>query len=479
MAEMLVSVSLCVAASLIICIVHLVQKWRNPKCSTGRLPPGSMGLPLIGETLQFFSPHYSFDIPPFLKERIKRYGSLFKTNLVGRPVIVSTDSEFNHYILQQEGKLVELWYMDSFMKLLGDQVLTTSASLSIHKHLRNLVLSYFGPESLKKMVPEVAEMARQTLHFWSTQEAIEVKKSTEDMFFDFGSRKLFSFDLSNSTENIIKNKFADFWEGLISFPLNIPGTTFYKCLKARENVLKMLRNLIKERRNQPKRIKGDFLDKLIEEMEKEGAFLTEEAIVQLIFLLTFASFETTSLTLTLAIKFLTDHPQVLMALTDEHEAILRSRETADSAITWEEYKSMTFTSQVINEVLRLSNVAPGIFRRALTDIQVKGYTIPAGWTIMICPQTLHFDPSKYKDPLAYNPWRWEGCGANTWSKNFNPFGGGMRLCAGADFSKMLMEMFLHFLVTKYRWKRIKGGEIVGNPATSFPNGFHIQVSEKK
>jgi hypothetical protein len=58
-------------ALIIISITHWVHRWRNPRCN-GTLPPGSMGLPLIGETLQFFSPNTSFDIPPFVKERMKR-----------------------------------------------------------------------------------------------------------------------------------------------------------------------------------------------------------------------------------------------------------------------------------------------------------------------------------------------------------------------------------------------------------------------
>lgn len=36
------------------------------------------------------------------------------------------------------------------------------------------------------------------------------------------------------------------------------------------------------------------------------------------------------------------------------------------------------------------------------------------------------------------------------SKDFMAFGGGLRLCVGAEFAKLQMTMFLHSLVTKYR-----------------------------
>lgn len=62
---------LCIGALVIISITHFVYRWRNPRCN-GKLPPGSMGFPLLGETLQFFTPNTSSDIPPFVKKRMDR-----------------------------------------------------------------------------------------------------------------------------------------------------------------------------------------------------------------------------------------------------------------------------------------------------------------------------------------------------------------------------------------------------------------------
>jgi cytochrome P450 len=104
--------------------------------------------------------------------------------------------------------------------------------------------------------------------------------------------------------------------------------------------------MLQERRENPRKNPSDFFDYVIEEIQKEGTILTEEIALDLMFVLLFASFETTSLALTLAIKFLSDDPEVLKRLTEEHETILRNREDADSGLTWEEYKSMTYTFQV-------------------------------------------------------------------------------------------------------------------------------------
>ena len=36
-----------------------------------------------------------------------------------------------------------------------------------------------------------------------------------------------------------------------------------------------------------------------------------------------------------------------------------------------------------------------------------GYTIPAGWPIMIATSALHLNSEIFNDPLAFNPWRWK------------------------------------------------------------------------
>ncbi|KAI4327006.1 hypothetical protein L6164_019512 [Bauhinia variegata] len=457
---------ICIGVLIIIAITHWVYRWRNPFCN-GTLPPGSMGLPLLGETIQFFSPNTCNDIPPFVKQRMKRYGPIFRTNLVGRPVVVSTDPDLNYFIFQQEGQLFQSWYPDTFTEIFGRQNVGSLHGF-MYKYLKNMVLHLFGPESLKKMLCEVEQTACRKLHQWSCQDSVELKEATASMIFDLTAKKLISYDSTNSSDNL-RDNFVAFIQGLISFPLNIPGTAYHKCLQGRKRAMKMLKNMLQERRTMPRKQKSDFFDYVIEELEKQGTILTEAIALDLMFVLLFASFETTSLALTLAIKFLSDHPLVLKKLQEEHEAILKRREDPNSRVTWKEYKSMTFTFQAI----------PGIFRKALREINFKGYIIPADWAVMVCPPAVHLNPAKYQDPLAFNPWRWEGVELKGATKNFMAFGGGMRFCVGTEFTKVQMAVFLHCLVTKCWWQPIKGGNIVRTPGLQFPDGFHVQLTEKE
>ncbi|CAN6338139.1 unnamed protein product [Urochloa humidicola] len=93
----------CVIFTLVLCwLLHFICKWmHNPECNR-RLPPGSMGLPIAGETFQFFKSSPFLDIPDFYKLRFERYGPLFKTSLIGKPVVISMDMEINRFIFRQD-----------------------------------------------------------------------------------------------------------------------------------------------------------------------------------------------------------------------------------------------------------------------------------------------------------------------------------------------------------------------------------------
>lgn len=51
----------------------------------------------------------------------------------------------------------------------------------------------------------------------------------EQIFGEIGAKELYSYDGESSKE--FTDKFISISRAAMSFPLNIPGTTYYKCLK--------------------------------------------------------------------------------------------------------------------------------------------------------------------------------------------------------------------------------------------------------
>lgn len=57
------------------------------------------------------------------------------------------------------------------------------------------------------------------------------------------------------------------------------------------------------------------MDHLIAEVEKEDSVMDDTIAINLVFLLLFAAHETTSQAITLLVKYIFDHPDVLAELT--------------------------------------------------------------------------------------------------------------------------------------------------------------------
>ncbi|CAL4999191.1 unnamed protein product [Urochloa decumbens] len=438
-----------------------------------------MGFPIVGETFPIFKPSPSIGIPSYYQQRLERYGPLFKTSLAGQPLVVSLDPEVDHFIFQQEGKLFRSWYPEAANNIFGKKSVT-KFDATIHKFVRSFASKLFGAENLREvLIHELEDAMRQSFAIWATKPSIEVKDGIADMILDLVAKKMISMEPAESRE--LRKNFDAFFRGMLSFPIYFPGTLFYKCMKGRRNVRRILTGILKERLSTPGKKHGDLVDVLVEELRSEKPLIDENFAIDTLAAILFGSFVTTSAILTIGFKFLSDNPKVVEMLKEEHETILKKREDKNSGFTWEEYKSLTFTTQVMNEINRMGNIAPGIFRKTLTDVQLKGYTIPAGWLVMISPMAVHLNPNFFEDPLKFNPWRWstqDEAKQIALKKNFMPFGGGIRLCLGADFSKLFISLFLHVLVTNYSWIEIKGGEVLRVAEMVIPQGYHIQLVPK-
>jgi hypothetical protein len=105
-----------------------------------------------------------------------RYGPVFKTNLVGQPLVVSLDPEFNRFIFQQEGKLFRSWYPETANNIFGKK------SITVHKFMRSFSSKLFGAESLKEvLIGELEDAMRQGFASWAARPSIEVKDSVADV----------------------------------------------------------------------------------------------------------------------------------------------------------------------------------------------------------------------------------------------------------------------------------------------------------
>lgn len=109
--------------------------------------------------------------------------------------------------------------------------------------------------------------------------------------------------------------FHVFLKGVIALPINVPGTKFYRAKKAADSIRKELRVLIKQRQTELERKTAsplqDVMSHLIANEEENGKLMPEVEIINNMLNLLFAGHDTSTSTLMLIIKYLSELPHVL------------------------------------------------------------------------------------------------------------------------------------------------------------------------
>ncbi|XP_048325628.2 3beta,22alpha-dihydroxysteroid 3-dehydrogenase isoform X2 [Ziziphus jujuba] len=431
---------LCISLS----IISLYLLLRTSRHRNLRLPPGNLGLPFIGETLQLISAYKTENPEPFIDERVNRFGPIFTTHVFGEPTVFSSDPETNRFILQNEGKLFECSYPSSISNLLGKHSLLLMKG-NLHKRMHSLTMSFANSSIIRDhLLDDIDRLIRLNLESWTDRVLLmeEAKKIT----FELAVKQLMSFDPGEWTESLRK-EYVLLIEGFFTVPLPLFSTTYRRAIKARTKVAEALGLIVKQRRKESE--EGDGKKDMLAALLAGDDGFSDEQIVDFLLALLVAGYETTSTIMTLAVKFLTETPLALDQLKEEHDQIRAEKKDSLEVLEWNDYKSMPFTQCVVNETLRLANIISGVFRRAMTDIHIKGYTIPKGWKVFASFRAVHLDHEHFKDARTFNPWRWQNNSGGT-TNVFTPFGGGPRLCPGYELARVELSVFLHRLVTQFR-----------------------------
>ncbi|CAN6244897.1 unnamed protein product [Urochloa humidicola] len=439
------------------------------------IPKGSFGWPFAGETLAFLRPHPSTTTGAFLRNHVARYGPVFRSHLFGAPTVVSCDAALNHFVLHNEDRLFQCSYPGPVRGILGESSLLVVTG-DRHRRLRAVAVAFTNAASAglrrRGYLADVDRAARSAVAPWSGRRAVAFCREARQFAFGVIVEQVLGLSPEETVAGRILEDYSTFMKGLVSLPLNIPGTPYARAVGARRKISVTLEGIMEERRKGEGSFrKAAFLDVLLQ----NDSDLSHDDKVTFVLDSLLAGYETTSVLLSMLVYFVGKSPECQEQLKREHESI-RSCKGTEEFLTAEDYKKMEYTQCVINETLRCGNIVKFVHRRALKDVRYKGYFIPAGWKVLPILSSVHLDPAHYVNPQQFDPRRWEGLNLTAGNKKFVPFGGGLRLCPGSELGKVEAAFFLHHLVLTYRW-RLDGEDVpMAHPYVEFRRGLPIQIS---
>ncbi|XP_062164443.1 abscisic acid 8'-hydroxylase 3 [Alnus glutinosa] len=421
--------------------------------STAGIPPGSRGLPLIGETLQFMaSINSGRGFYDFVRVRRLRYGNCFRTNLFGETHVFVSSTESAKAILNNDlGKFTKR-YIRSIAELVGDQSLLCAAHQE-HKLIRSRLATLFSTSSISVFIKQFDELVVETLRGWEHASTVVVLDEALEITCKAMCKMLLSLESGHELE-MLQKEVSQVCEAMLAFPLRLPWTRFHKGLQARKRIINILEKSISGRRRGTEADHEDFLQQMLMEDDKassdEAPRLTDAEIKDNILTMIIAGQDTTASAITWMVKFLDENQEVLETLRNEQLHVAK-KISSMSYLSLEDLSEMPYASKVVKESLRMASVVPWFPRQALQDCEIEGFKIKRGWNVNIDARSIHLDPVVYSDPNEFNPPRFDD---ESKPYSFLAFGMGGRTCLGMNMAKAMMLVFLHRLIITYRWKVI-------------------------
>ena len=175
-----------------------------------------------------------------------------------------------------------------------------------------------------------------------------------------------------------------------------------------------------------------------------------------------AGHETTATALAWMFYLLARHPAVQAKVVRE----LGDESAPDSASPGS-LQLPRYARAVIDESMRLYPPIPVVGREPLADDELGGFPIRKGATLVLFLYATHRRPDLWIQPEEFRPERFldpERAAQTPFS--FLPFSAGPRVCIGAQFAMMELQIALSTLVRGFRFTAIPGEEIFPIPLVS-------------
>ncbi|CAL8466560.1 g6096 [Coccomyxa elongata] len=417
------------------------------------LPKGSLGLPLVGETLDLLSNGDNFGA-----ERSAKHGKIWKTSILGNPTIMVFDEAACRKVLKEEGRLVEVIWPDVTAELVGAQSLNLLEGAQ-HIHLKRLLGDAFSEEAVNALLPQLEACARAFCERWAEQGEFSGYEEAKYWAWAMFGAAVMGLPAQLPTGLKLTRLMDDLQAGFQTLPVKLPASPYSRALDARRAICDMINEQIEGMSMQ-----GDC-PCCLATMASLDHGLPGSALprAQLVDNVVAAAFGNASTGPTAAKLF-----QHLSGSSGARE-LMRAElavHAAEGPLTPDKLDKLTYTDAVVQEILRVTPIVPALFRRALQDFEVAGYLVPKGWNLYV-----HTGSSTQKyNKDSFQPERWlqgsaaavsmgeaqSSCPAA--AEYMLPFGLGPRMCLGRHLVKAALKVLAIVLVRDYSWQLLEPDE---------------------
>ncbi|WOK92851.1 geraniol 8-hydroxylase-like [Canna indica] len=427
------------------------------KLTRSKLPPGPLGLPLLGSLLSVDPElHHYFD------SLARFYGPVLSLRLGSKLfVVLSSPAAVREALKDQD-------------IVFANHEPPAAAAAAFPIFLRDLIFSPYGPLwrslrkiSMRELLSSVGIEAVRPLRRREVRRAVAGLRAREgkpvevrDLAFTTAFAVMTSILWGVSPDDKeMSREFREVVDGIEQI-MAVPNVSdFFPALAAldlqglasRMKVLHERYDTLVEKFVE-KRSRGgrSFFQQMREVLERgdEPESLTMDNVKALLLDLIGGGTDTTSTTIEWAMTHLMVKPHMLKRVVDELDAAVGRDKRA---VEEDDLPNLPYLLAVIKETLRLHPVLPLLLPYCPSSTcTVGGFCIPKGSKVFVNVWAIHRDPLLWEDPLEFKPERFLNPNNKYDFKGTNfsylPFGTGRRICVGILLAeKMMMYMMASFL----------------------------------
>jgi cytochrome P450 len=417
----------------------------TPSIHSGR-PPGPKGTLLGGNVRQFRAALLNF-----LLETAREYGPLASFRIGPRRVFLASGPDLIEQVLVTDAKhYIKHFGARAFKPVLGNGLVTSEGAFW-HRQ-RKLIQPAFLKIRVQSYAQIMAELTDQMLDSWFPGKSVQIDYEFEALTSKIALKTLFDLEDSGDRQRFSGTLKLAFelmnvrLRRIFKLPLWVPTPANLRLQGAVGELDRTVEGFIASGRSR-RDIGDDLLSRLLVAQHEDGTRMSDLQLRDEAMTLYLAGHETTALTLAWSWYLLSQNPNVENELVSEWQHVL-----AGATPTADQLHRLPYTAAVIAESMRLYPPVYVIGREATDDLELGGYRVKRGYTVLMSQWVSHRDPRYFPEPEEFRPERWENGLAKRIPKfAYYPFGGGQRLCVGSSFALMEAAIILAAVGQRYRF----------------------------
>ena len=407
-------------------------------------PPGPKGEPLFGSSRQ-----YSDDPLGFVTDVERAYSGIARFDMGPTETYLITDpAAIESVLVGDSGRYRKPEFQaDALGELLGNGLLLSEGE-SWQKQ-RKLANPAFSMGRLARFDDRIAGHTESLLEDWEAGQQRDIEAEMTRVTIDVITDLMLGTDLEDRQIEHLRENLEPIGQQFEPDPLRfaLPGWVPMPGDREYESAVAAVDGIVDEIIERRRGTEGDeggpmdLLSVLLRaqnEGEQSDEQLRDEVVTMLL-----AGHDTTALTLTYTWYLLSEHPEKRARVHEEADAV-------EGMPTMDDVREFEYIEWAINEAMRLYPPVYTLFREPREDVELLGYEVPAGATLMVPQWAVHRSPTHWDDPETYRPERWHPDNSEGRPRfAYFPFGGGPRHCIGKHLAKLEAQIILAVIAKRF------------------------------